>query len=339
MGTQPGQNFTRLIKELEKNAPRYNVFQAIFIAEQITRTLIPSREEEKFDQKGLNFRPHEMYVYPPTDIRHFSFIEDEAFFVLNFMGLYGINAPLPRCYHEQVAIQQSIHGPGFVPLQNFLDIFNNRFYWLYYQSWKKYRVFLDIDENFQSRYAQRIFSFAGVGAHLAESKIDIPPFKLLQLSGLLSQRVRNRSGLQILLKEFIPGCEVSIREFVPNRVKLSELPVLGKGKMVLGQNSIIGKTVLDYLSKICIRIGPIPFEDYLNYLPGGDKIPLLRKLIDLYLNDNLEYDIEFIVSTDEMKVIPWNDRRLKLGQSIWLGKPKQKSVHVYYDYNKLSKVA
>ena len=131
MGAESGQNSAGVIKELEKNAPRYNVFQAIFIAEKISKKMHPKRDDEKFDQTGLKFRPYEMYVFPPTDIREFYSINDEMNFVLNFMGLYGVNSPLPRCYHDQVAMQQTVHGAGEVPLQNFLDIFNNRFYWLY----------------------------------------------------------------------------------------------------------------------------------------------------------------------------------------------------------------
>ncbi|UCF63207.1 MAG: type VI secretion system baseplate subunit TssG [bacterium] len=339
MGTESGQNFTGIIKELEKNAPRYSIFQAIYIAEKISKKLHPKREEEKLEQKGLKFRPHEMYVYPPTDIREFSFVNDEMRFVINFMGLYGVNSPLPRCYHDQVAMQQAVHGAGSVPLQNFLDIFNNRFYWLYYNAWKKYRLFLDMGENFQSKNAQRLFAFNGVGPHLESFQSKVSPFKLLQLSGILSLRIRNKAGLRIMLKEFFAGCEIRIKEFVANQVKLSELPQLGKNGMTLGINSILGKSVTDYLSKICIQIGPMQFDEYLKFLPGGGQSLLLKELVEIYLNDNIEFDVEFIVNTEDMESLKWGDTRLRLGQSIWLGKPKHKFVRIKLSYEELMKVA
>lgn len=339
MGAESGQNLAGVINELERNAPRYDVFQAIFVAEKISKNLHPKRDDEKFDQTGLKFRPYEMYVYPPTDIREFYAIKDEMFFVLNFMGLYGVNSPLPRCYHDQVAMQQAVHGAGEVPLQNFLDIFNNRFYWLYYNAWKKYRLFLEMGHDARNKNTQRIFAFNGVGPHLEKIKSQFSPFKLMQLSGILSLRIRNKAGLRILLREFFPGCEIIIKEFVPNQVELSDLPQLGKKGMVLGKNSVLGKTVTDYLSKIRIQFGPISFDEYLKFIPGGGKSILLKELVEIYLNDNIEFDVEFIINTEEMGFLKWDDARLRLGQSMWLGKPKQKFVSVHYSYEKLLRVA
>ena len=86
-------------------------------------------------------------------------------------------------------------------------------------------------------------------------------------------------------------------------------------------------------------MGPIKFDDYLNFLPDEKKTSLLKEIIEIYINDNIEYDVEFLVETDQMKFNPLKDKRLKLGQSIWLGKPPESVVKVYYSYEKLLKVA
>ena len=122
METKLGQNFTRLIDDLQKNGTSYNVWQAVYLGEIITKHLHPDRNEYILDQKGLNFRPYQNYTYPPTDLRSIKLEDNNISYVLNFLGLYGINSPVPRCYHEQVAMQQSIFGENEVPLQNFLDI-------------------------------------------------------------------------------------------------------------------------------------------------------------------------------------------------------------------------
>ena len=125
-------------------------------------------------------------------------------FVLTFLGLYGINSPMPRCYTEQVDFQQRILGPGQVPLQNFLDIFNNRFYWLYYQSWKKYRFYLHLNSNEDNKIIQRINSFSGRGFFGKTKNTSLSDYTLLKFSGLFSQRVRNKSGLKVLLDYLFP---------------------------------------------------------------------------------------------------------------------------------------
>lgn len=340
MGTEYGENFTRLIEELEKDGPSFNLFQAIYLGERTGKKLHPERNDEKFEQSGLHFRPYENYVFPPTDLRSFRFENDVMKYTINLMGLYGINAPLPRCYHEQVAVQQTVHDPGSIPLQNFLDIYNNRFYWLYYQAWKKYRSYLQIGDGTGGKAAQRVFSFIGLGFREEKKERAISPFKLFQMSGILSNKVRNKAGLQILLQEFFPKFPFRIQEFVPSRVKLTEIPKIGRingaTRHRLGTNSILGRSVQDYLSKICIQIGPIDFEDYLSFLPDGKKMNLLKQVIDLYISDTLIYDIRFLVRAEQIKTIPWSDNRLKLGHSLWLGKPKESLVDVYYSYEKIN---
>jgi len=254
------------------------------------------------------------------------------------MGLYGINSPLPRCYHEEVAVQQNVHGPGEVPLQNFLDVFNNRFYWLYYQAWKKYRYYLQLSEDPKNKTTQRVFSFIGKGPQVKKDESRISTFRFLQFSGILSNRMRNREGLKILLDGFFSRFKIKIEEFIPHMVQLTEISQIGSKNIEdafrLGVNSIVGKSMMDYMSRILIEIGPITFDDYLIFTPGSENAQLLNELIKLYVNDGLEYDVKFIIKTESIKTIPWNDKRLKLGSTIWLGKPKQKVFDFYYTYEK-----
>jgi len=340
MEPKPGKNFTRLIENLIADAPFYNVFQAIFLCELISKPLYPDRDIDKFEQTGLNFRPYENYVYPPKDIRSFEFTENVMTFILNFMGLYGINSPLPRCYHEQIAQQQDFREPGKIPLQNFLDIFNNRFYWLYYQAWKKYRYYLHFSEDLNSKTMQRVFTFIGQGTQLQKEETSLDRFKLLQCSGILCNRARNKTGLLILLKEFFPKFNFQIKEFIPHMVKFVNRPLLGKkyaeNGFQLGVYAVIGNSMLDLMSRICVEVGPIDFEEFLDFLPDGKNTLLLKSLLNLYLNDGLEYDIKLIIRTEGIRAVTWRDPRVRLGLTMWLGKPKEDLVEVYYNYDRIT---
>lgn len=341
MAAETRTDFARLIEDLRRKAPEYSVFFAIFLAEKISKSIHPDRDDAKFDQKGLRFRPYEQYVFPARDIRSFEFEDNTMTFVLNFFGLYGIDSPLPRCYHEQVALQQNIHGPGNVPLQNFLDIFNTRLYWLYYQAWKKYRYYLQLSGDMNNKIFQRIFAFTGqLGP--ADEKTDWPSqFKLFRLSSVLSHRVRNKMGLLIILKEHFPRFGFRIQEFVPRRVQLEQLPELGSRhgdrSYQLSRFSILGRSVLDWCGRICVEIGPLDFEEYLDFTPGSVNALLLKDLLQLYLHDGLEFDIKFILRSDSIGRVPWNDRRLGLGVSLWLGRPRQEFVEVDYPYERFSR--
>ena len=339
MDTQNRKDLTSLIQDLEKKAPEYNVFYAIYLAEKISKKIHPDRDDSIFDQKGLRFRPYENYIFPPTDIRAFEYNDEIMTFVLNFMGLYGINSPLPRCYHEQVPFQQNIHGSGNVPLQNFLDIFNNRFYWQYYQAWKKYRHFLKLTDDSDNMMSQRLFSFIGGVEPTKKDKL-IPKLKLLPLSSILSHRVRNKMGLHILLKEFFPRINFQIEEFIPHKVEISELSKLGNqnndNAFILSKHCFIGRSIWDYAGRIRVEVGPIDFAEYLEFTPQGKKAELLNHLLNFYLNDGLEYDIRFILRSSSIDTVQWNDQRFQLGVSLWLGKPTEEFVDVYYPYGRYS---
>ena len=341
MAPENGENFTRLIEELKINSPSYNVFYAIYLAEKISRRLNRRNQEfENFAQKGIQFRPYEYYVFPSRDIRSFDYQDGQMTFVLNFLGLYGIDSPLPRVFHEQVALQQSIHGPGKVPLQNFLDIFSNRFYWLYYQAWKKYRYYLQLSDDPNNKIVQMIFTFIGQPDERRLRESSISRYKLLHLSGILTQKVRNKVGLEILLHEFFPQKKIYIKEFIPKRVTLDMTPQLGRhngeNPFQLNGNSRLGRTQVDCMGRILIEIGPIDFDEYLSFVPGNRKAVLLKLLLGLYLNDGLEYDIKFLIKSDTVGKVGWQDKRIQLGISLWLGRPPQECVEVNYSYERLT---
>ena len=335
MGTDIRRNTSGLIDDLVKNGSSYNVWQAIWIAENITKKDNQNRKDYLLEQTGLNFRPYEKYEYPPSDLKSVSIDKGILEFILTFMGLYGINSPLPRCYHDQVDLQQRIFGTGEVPLQNFLDIFNNRFYWLYYQSWKKYRFHLYLGNDPGNKVLERINSFSGRGFFTKRKDTLLSDFTLLKFSGLFSQRVRHKAGLHILLMHIFPDYIIKVKEFVPRWVELSDVPELGSDDNSLGKSIFIGKYTIDYSSRICIEIGPLSFEQYLEFLPGKENSNRLIELLQLYLNDSLEFDFAFIVKADSLVSVSWDDNRIKLGSTSWLGKPQKDFMNVYLKYEEI----
>ena len=352
MDTVVGQNkyhitsrAEKLINELISSGSAFNVWHAVWIAETISKRLHPHGEKYLLEQTGLKFRPYEKYEFPPNDIKKISFENDTFTFVLTFLGLYGINSPVPRCYHEQIAVQQRTLGKGEIPLQNFLDIFNNRFYWLYYQAWKKYRFYLFLNEDKNNKIAERINSFTGMGIFNSEPKSFLPDgekksiinnIALLKFSGIFTLRLKNKIGLKILLRYFFPDIKMKVKEFVPRWIELNDIPGLEGKKNRLGENFFIGKYIKDYTSRICIQIGPVDFEEYLNFLPSAAPANKLIELLKIYLIDGVEFDFEFIIRTDTIAVISWNDDRLKLGSTLWLGKPRQEEIKVYLSYEEIT---
>ena len=336
MGRESGQDLSALMADLSANAASFSVFYAIHICETLLKEEHRGTNWDMFEQKGIAFRPYEHYVYKARNIQAFTADDEVMRFVIGFLGLYGGDAPLPRCYHDQIVTQQGIHGKDEVPLQNFLDIFNNRFYWLYYKAWKKYRSFLQIKDEPNNKVMEQISSFYGQGVDFRSEDLPVSRYKLMQLSGVLCHRVRSKEGLLILLREFFYRFKVDIVEFVKSMVKVEERPRMGaqygQNRMRLGVHCLLGEWVADYTSRICLIIGPLEFEEYLSFLPGEKSSVLLRYLLKLYLNDSLEYDVKLLVRSEGVRKISWQDERVRLGQSMWLGKPKEALLEKYIPY-------
>ncbi len=336
MAAYNGKNTSGLIEDLIENGPAYHVWQAVWMCEQITGKKFPGRKDLIFEQTGLKFRPHENYDYAPRDIRAIKYDGKDITFILNFLGLYGTNSPVPRCYHEQVSLQFRILGEGRVPLQDFYDIFNNRFYWLYYQSWKKYRFYLFFNRDFNNKVVERINAFTGRSLFSKSKESGINDFAFLKFSGLLSSRVRNKDGLNILLSYFFPRYKTEVKEFVPRWIRLSDIPAVGDKGYELGENSFIGESAVDYMSRILITIGTLTFEEYIDFLPGTEQAGKLIELLKTYLNDGLEFDFEFLIDPLTIAGISWDDDRLKLGSTLWLGKPEQEEIKIYLSYEEIT---
>ena len=261
MAAELRENYSGIREDLLQNGPAYNIWQAIFVGENISRKELKNNSSESFlpDYPVLKFQPYENYEYPPRDIKKIFYNDGFLNFVLTFMGLYGINSPLPRCYHDQVAVQKRILGSGEVPLQNFLDIFNNRFYWLYYQSWKKYRFYLHLNGNTENKIAERINSFTGITQNSKPEFNKLSKFFLLKFSGILSLRVRNKSGLMILLWYIFPEYPMKVKEFIPQWIELSDIPGLGQKGVQVGVEYFYRKNHKGLLEQDCSGNRPHKF--------------------------------------------------------------------------------
>ena len=93
--------------------------------------------------------------------------------------------------------------------------------------------------------------------------------------------------------------------------------------MLLGVNTFIGESALDYMSRICIEIGPISFEEYLTFTPGSENSEKLKELLELYLNDGLEYDVKIIVKSDTIEQLTGKMHGKNLVQAFGLANQKK----------------
>ncbi len=317
MGTAAWGKFPALIQDLLENAPGYEFFQAVRLVEICSEG---SAGRPGSATGAVRFRPAPEISFPAGDIRRCS-LDDRGRldFELNFMGLYGVDGPLPHFFIEQVA---SADEPGQV-LRAFLDIFNHRLYQLLYLAWKKFRqpTTGDGEASLYERYLGALRGIPAAGA----------PAEDLAFAGLLGSRVKNSEGLAGILAEFLQ-MPVRIRQQVPCWVRLDGVPPLGADGegLRLGENCLLGDRVLDVSRKLEVILGPVPMAAAWELLPGRERAGELGRLIRRYLDPTLDFDLVLQIRAEPGPAARLGGQEVILGWTACLGEMGEatNSIHL-----------
>ena len=167
MASKERETFSDLEQSLLKEGPAYSFFQAI----RLLRLILRRREEcglkdaASLEGRFLRIRPELTLGFPSADIAGIEAIplaDGEHRFVVNttFLGLYGTSSPLPSFYTEDLLIEA---GDDKSVTRDFIDIVNSTIYPLFVRSLLKYNLFLQICEEQDREYLQRIYCLMGMG--------------------------------------------------------------------------------------------------------------------------------------------------------------------------------
>lgn len=308
MGTTRRRKLPDLIEDVFTHAPQYEFFQVIRLLEggwyghgEIGQGL----------DKWLRMRPAPEISFPGADVRRCELDDNgKADLQLNFMGLYGVDAPVPHYFTELIARDDD----SSEAMRAFLDLFSHRLYTLFYLAWKKYRpyVALDAPNNAYQDYVQAL------SGHTLNDEDTIE----LGFCGAMGARVRNAATLAGMLTEYMGNIPARVQQFVPRWVKLQSDSYLGgeaEYGLCLGDNTIVGDEVLDISGKVDIRIGPMEASAAKRLLPGRPDALALGSFIKRYLDPTLSFDLVLIIKPSSILGMQLGADDALLGWSTWIG--------------------
>jgi type VI secretion system protein ImpH len=141
--------------------------------------------------------------------------------------------------------------------------------------------------------------FGGVSG--APATIDRTP--LLYYAGLFASRVRHASGLEDLLRGYL-GERVEVIQFVGRWLSLgpggrSRLGARGANNQ-LRVNLSVGSRVWDEQGKFRLRVGPLTYQRYTEFLPGRPAFLALVKLARLYTGPEYEFDVQLVLKAADV---------------------------------------
>jgi type VI secretion system protein ImpH len=285
MATPHGKSPSPLKDELVSQAPRFAFYQAMRLLNRLS-------------SGEVRVRPELSLGFPASDVTRIEERPDKNGFAMTatFLGLYGVSSPLPAFYTEDLFRDDS------AATREFLDILHQRLYTLLFESWKKYRLFIQLAETKSQAPMEMLYALCGLSAKGAPGTNS---YALLRYAGLLGGRPRSALGLTTMLTDFLKGAAVEIIPFVSRAVKIprDQQLCLGSGQTTLGHDTFVGAEFVDRQGKFRVRIGPLNRHRFRDLLQGGEEHQAVVGLIDSYLTDPLEYDFELILQGAETRPV------------------------------------
>jgi len=239
---------------------------------------------------------------------------------VRFLGLLGPNGPLPL-HISDYARERILHG-GDATLARFLDVFNHRFLSLFYRAWAQAQPTVTLDRPQDDRFAVYVGALLGLATPRMRKRDAVQDCAKLFHAGALTRHVRNRDGLEFLLKHYFK-VPVRIEEFTGRWLELPEQDRMCLGartsRASLGGGAVLGKRVWDRQHSIRVRIGPLDLERYESFLPGGNAIERLVAWLRTYLSFEQAWDARMVLKADHVPKARLGNYG-RLGWTTWLGR-------------------
>lgn len=308
-----------LIQALLREGFRFSFFQAVRLLQHASPGAAPVGYQGPVEREAIRFRPVLDLCFAASDVAKIGAEKGPAGssryeIATTFLSVYGAVSPLPTYFTEELIGQED------ESLQKeFIDLFHHRAISLFYRVWEKYRYTARFAPDGSDYYSKRFGMLLGIDRLPAGHHVGA--VRLLGMAGLLTQIPRSASSLQSMLGDYFETVPVRIDSCVGRWLPVPEdqRNRLAIANTRLGKDLSLGERVYDRSCTFRIALGPLALEDFMAFLPCGDKMPELRELTDLVNGDGLDYEVELRLREEEIPPLQLSAPTARLGWSSWLG--------------------
>ena len=320
MADTNGHTTNPLIEEMVKRPYAFDFFFAVRLLEalhpelpRVGFSVSPDEDAIRFWQKpSLRFAPASLDSFQNGDS------ERPPRMAVNFLGLFGPNAPLPP-HITEYALERELHHKDNT-LTAFFNLFHHRLISMFYRAWASSQKAVDSDRQADQRFATYIGSFFGVGMEALQNRDAVPDVAKLFFAGRLACQTRNAEGLEAILREYfhIPA---EVQPFAGRWLTLPQDSICRLGESpesgTLGINTIIGSRFWDCQLSFRVRFGPMSLVDYERMLPKGDAFERLKYWILNYCGEHFFWDVQLVLRAEEVPPTRLGHSS-RLGWTSWL---------------------
>lgn len=237
-----------------------------------------------------------------------------------FMGLTGPLGVLPNTYTELLIERLRRKDRA---LYDFLDLFNHRFISFFYRAWEKYRFPVAYERRpGNDQFTAALFAIINLGTRGLRNRMSLPDEGLLCYGGLIAQRPHSASAIAAIVGDYF-SVPARVEQFSGQWLKLdaSSVTRLGRANSTLGSNTVAGARVWDCQSKFRLRLGPLSYQQFADFLPVGSAFKPVMELIRLLAGAEFDFDVQLSLQAKEVRssiLTTRARRRPLLGWNTWL---------------------
>jgi type VI secretion system protein ImpH len=296
VAAQDWTNHDCLAGTLSAKGRDFSFFQLVRLLER--RSEVRVGTSGPAEAEGLRFRPESSLGFPANDVVAVAPVPappdcpPRLRITTSFLGLYGSTSPLPISYSEEVLSED----PDRSRVRDFLDIFHHRLISLLYRCWCKYRHPIEFEHEKDDSITPRLFAFLCLGSPALMKKAGMADsWRLLHFAGMFQHQPHSAADLERMLSDYFDGLPVEVEQCTGRWIPIREEQVtrLGRSNCQLGVDCSLGKSVLGRMTSFRIWLGPLEHDRMLDFLPDHDNYALLRRIVDFFVRDPLEFDVGF----------------------------------------------
>ena len=326
-----------LIEALRLTPGRFELLQAVRLLERAAAAA-PAAAAARlgFDgdprREALVLRAALELGFPSSDIVKLDLTDSRPELTVSVMGLVGACGVLPAQYSQLVL--DAYRAKNAAP-RDFLDLFNHRALSLFVRAAAKYRLPLSYERGAttaddRDAIGTALRALVGIGQPSLQRRQKLSDETLLFYCGHLARHTRPAASLGGMLSEYF-GQPVRIAQFqgrwvswrANERTRLSRGGAAGGAYATLGRTAVIGMQVWDVQSSFRISLGPLGYEEFLQFLPGGVQLGELAALTRAHVGPAFSFDVQLTLKGSEVPPLrlarPGDGQSgARLGLNTWL---------------------
>lgn len=320
MATVARRTNPSLEDQIQKNIHEFDFYQAIRLLEKIHAHARPLGEGSNPLKEAVSIESRITLSPSGSDLQNLTIPSPDkpAILTINFLGLAGIQGPLPTPYTEFLVERLRNKDTS---LKDFLDIFNHRLASFWYRMRKK--VVLGIAQVLPEAtpVGKSFLDLVGIEANSLRNRLNVSDRILLAHAPAFWKRPRSLIGLQRLLRSYF-NLPIGVSQFqggwqIAQERDWTKIGFDQGQHRVLGKTAILGRRSWCQTAGILIHIPPLTYAQYKGFQRETAEFKALRDLTHFYTGQGPRILVRFSLRRDQILPTQLN-RQFELGRTTWL---------------------